>query len=415
MVAKVQQPKHPPRAATRGRDLIAAIPGRQLIVLAAALLCGAAARAAACPEPPSTAGATDVRSFGARGDGQTDDTSAIQAAIRAAAPGTTVHVPAGKYLVRVSAGPHDGIWLKSGVTLVMDEAAVLQALPTKDGNSAILRVWSMEDVRIFGGTLVGERQGHLGDRGEWGMGLDVRDSRRVLVVGTVARDAWGDGFYFGGKANSDIEVCGVVADNNRRNGMSIVAATQMTVRSSRFINTWGTPPEAGLDIEPDDGNVTEGIVVTDSLFQGNNGSGIGVTASCRDCQAVNRNNTIRDNRIIGNRGDGIRFVFDGHTIENNTIEDSGGAGILLWRAERSHIRGNQIRRSKRSAVRLEGSNGNRIESNTIEGNRRAFDVKSVSTGNEIADNRCVGGSATIRRDRRSEPNRLTGNTGCGKP
>lgn len=43
----------------------------------------------------------DVRTFGAKGDGQTDDQAAIRAAIAAAqqTPGSTVYLPAGKYLV----------------------------------------------------------------------------------------------------------------------------------------------------------------------------------------------------------------------------------------------------------------------------------------------------------------------------
>jgi parallel beta-helix repeat protein len=401
------------RTASKGRALVNMILGRALAAGSAALLLWSGhAFGAACPEPPSTANAIDVRQFGARGDGQHDDTKAIQAAIRAAAPGATVHVPAGTYRVRVSGGPQDGLRLKSGITLVMDQAAVLQALPTTSGNSAVLRAWSTEDVRIFGGTLAGERHGHLGSSGEWGMGLDVRDSRRLLVAGTVARDAWGDGFYFGGKANSDIEVCGVVADGNRRNGMSIVAATNMTVRSSRFINTAGTPPEAGLDIEPNGGNATEDVVVFDSLFQRNNGSGIGVTSSCRNCAAINRNNTIRDNRIVGNRGDGIRLTYQRHTITGNTIEDSGRYGILMRRATSSIVRGNHLRGSRSSGLRLEGSQRNRIEANTLERNGRAIDLTARSRSNEVTRNRCLSRNAIIRRDRSSQGNSIAANDGC---
>ncbi len=61
-----------------------------------------------------------VRDYGARGDGKTDNTSAINAAIDDAAGkgGGTVYFPAGKYLSYT-------IHLKSNITLYLDQGAVL--------------------------------------------------------------------------------------------------------------------------------------------------------------------------------------------------------------------------------------------------------------------------------------------------
>src|SRR5436190_19929019 len=69
--------------------------------------------------PPS---AYDVRAFGAKGDGQTLDTPAINKAIDAAANagGGTVNFPAGTYL-SVS------IHLKSNITLHLDQGATILA------------------------------------------------------------------------------------------------------------------------------------------------------------------------------------------------------------------------------------------------------------------------------------------------
>lgn len=389
--------------------------GRWVATAAAMLLpywCGAAF--AACPKPPpmESSAASDVTRFGAKGDGAHDDTAAIQAAIDAAPSGGTVYVPAGTYRVAVGRSPNAGIRLKSQLTFVMHDRAVLAAIPTADGSSAILKAWSVSNVQIFGGSLVGERKGHLGNGGEWGMGLDVRDSSAVTVVGTVARDAWGDGFYIGGKANSDIHFCGVVADGNRRNGMSIVAAKGMTVLSSRFINTAGTSPQAGLDIEPNGGNLTEEIVVGDSFIGDNKGAGISLGASCQNCAAINRNNTIRGNTITRNGGDGIGVRYQGHTIEGNTVEDSGRSGILLWRAEAGVVRDNRIRRSKLSGLQLEGSTGNRIGGNSLDANPTALLLKTASNGNEVAGNICAGGALTIQQDRSNSNNRIGDNSGC---
>ncbi len=67
----------------------------------------------------------DVRSFGAHGDGETDDTIYLQAAISACPKDGTVYVPAGTYLSRP-------LFLKSYMSLWIDEGAVLKGDPDRN-------------------------------------------------------------------------------------------------------------------------------------------------------------------------------------------------------------------------------------------------------------------------------------------
>jgi polygalacturonase len=89
---------------------------RSLAGLVAPFLCAAALAAG------QAAGTYDVRSFGAKGDGTTPDTDAINRAIDAAAKGGggTVGFPAGVYL---SASIH----LQSNVTLKLEPGSVIEA------------------------------------------------------------------------------------------------------------------------------------------------------------------------------------------------------------------------------------------------------------------------------------------------
>jgi len=77
---------------------------------------------------PDDAGVYNVKSFGAKGDGKTLDTPAINKAIDAAAAagGGTVRIPAGNYL-SVS------IHLKSNITLYLDQGATIIAASPSDG------------------------------------------------------------------------------------------------------------------------------------------------------------------------------------------------------------------------------------------------------------------------------------------
>ena len=74
------------------------------------------------------AGTYNVRAFGAKGDGKTIDTAAINRAIEtaAAAGGGTVRFPAGNYL-SVS------IHLKSNIALYIDQGATIVAAETRPG------------------------------------------------------------------------------------------------------------------------------------------------------------------------------------------------------------------------------------------------------------------------------------------
>jgi polygalacturonase len=75
-------------------------------------------------------GSLDVKAFGAKGDGKTLDTAAINKAIEAAAAagGGTVAIPAGNYLCF-------SIHLKSNVGLHLDEGATIIAADTPPGGA----------------------------------------------------------------------------------------------------------------------------------------------------------------------------------------------------------------------------------------------------------------------------------------
>jgi hypothetical protein len=61
---------------------------------------------------------------------------------------------------------------------------------------------------------------------------------------------WGDGFYLGSARG--VTFCSVVADHNRRQGLSVIEVDRLEVTNSVFSNTQGTRPGAGIDLEPDD-------------------------------------------------------------------------------------------------------------------------------------------------------------------
>jgi hypothetical protein len=244
-----------------------------MLVAVMALSATPAASAEDCAEPPASTLLVNVRDKGAKGDGRSDDTKAIQQAIdEIAGTGGTVLVPDGTYLV--DAASKKRLKLKSDMTLKLADGATLKAIPTHEKKYSILTIAEAENVTVTGGTLRGERNEHKGKGGEWGMGIHIgRGAHNITISGLIARDMWGDGFYVRGARG--VRFCAVIADRNRRQGLSIIEADGVLVTGSVFKNTQGTRPSAGIDLEPNDSEqeVTN-IRIEHSKFLDNAGPGI---------------------------------------------------------------------------------------------------------------------------------------------
>jgi len=361
------------------------------LLLAAALLAGCGGGGAggiqadapgttlACVPAPGSATTVSVKEapFGALGNGVSDDTAAIQAAVDAiAGTGGTVTVPAGTYLVNAQAS----IRLGSSMTLQLAEGAVLKAIPTSAGSYCVVKVYGVSQVVIRGGTLQGDYgtpATHTGSSGEWGMGLSVQGSSQVTVAGVLARDCWGDGFNVGAGA-SGVTLCSVRAEHNRRNGLAITDADTVVVRDSAFVGTGGTLPEAGLDIEPNAGESVSRVTITGCSFTGNLGDGIadGVPLAHTGSAFITQV-TLAGNRITGNGAStldsagrsGIELSnASGHQITGNTVSGNTGNGILLRDAATGMtVTGNRVQNNSGHGL-WDLVGGNVISGNTVTGN-----------------------------------------------
>jgi hypothetical protein len=108
--------------------------------------------------------------------------------------------------------------------------------------------------------------------------IDVAQPGRASIVGLKVSQMPGDGLSING---SDILLDGVVSIQNRRQGLSIAggASNRIKIRNCDFSDTGafngqaGTAPMAGIDIEPDTGNVDD-VEITDSRMAGNDSSGL---------------------------------------------------------------------------------------------------------------------------------------------
>lgn len=268
----------------------------------------------------------NVRSTGAAADGITDDTKAFQKAIDlvAAHGGGIVWVPPGSYSINADTN----ILLKSNVTLQMADSARLIAAPSENERYYIIRALNIQDAKIVGGQIIGERDSHLGTGGEHGYGIAVQGCVNMAVENTSISNCWGDGVVISsgnGIHSTNITMKGISSGNNRRQAISVIEVDGLLIDSCRLYHTNGTAPGDGIDIEPDvhsTPRVAKNITITNCDIYSNAGNGIEINA--RSINIV-KNITIQYNKIHGNKYSGYcqradNVVFTNNWLYANTYE-----------------------------------------------------------------------------------------------
>ncbi|NLF32224.1 MAG: hypothetical protein GX591_15215 [Planctomycetes bacterium] len=232
----------------------------------------------------------NARDFGARGDGRTDDTAAIQRAIDAAAPGRQmVYLPSGTYLCStLRLRPHVGLYGHSAFTRKANAGAILKL---NDPQAAcLLDFTEANGASIDGICLDGNGQ----------MGEDVHG----VMVGSAS---------YANRMEDDIRVDRCRISGFSGSGLKLQRVWCFMVRHSMIYGNKGD----GVWIQGWDG------FILDNWLSSNGKAGVGAYA---ESAAI----TITGNRIEWNGTAGIEVQAGAYyNITSNYIDRSGGPGIKL--------------------------------------------------------------------------------------
>lgn len=253
-------------------------------------------------EAPTQLGTTvNVRNsdYGATGSGTGDESAAINSAITAN-PGKTIHLTQGGlgasiYQIDAVAG---GIKMNQpGTRLLLDPGVTLKVAPNSATAYMLVEV-TAADCTIEGGTFLGDVGTHTGTTGEWGhLIVGNAGSDRLRVRAVKVTKAWGDGICLQGGA-ADQSILDVIADNNRRQGMSITNAVRPRVMGGVYENTGltaNTAPSAGIDVEPNATTSVTDAQLVGVTFKNNRGPGLQVATATGALAEV----TIIGGRTVG--------------------------------------------------------------------------------------------------------------------
>lgn len=157
-----------------------------------------------------------------------------------------IHIKKGHFLVSSESG-EPSIKVIDNTNVQID--GVIELMPNALSNYSVLCVQG-ENIGISGsGAIIGDKDKHLGDNGEWGMGILFSRCRNVSLTGLTVSNCWGDCVYIGGHS-CNIKIANCIFSNSRRQGVSITSANGVRISNCSIYNISGTPPGYAIDIEP---------------------------------------------------------------------------------------------------------------------------------------------------------------------
>jgi parallel beta-helix repeat protein len=322
----------------------------------------------------ATASAARVDDFGATGNGITDDTAAIQAALDAARPDDmVVFTPGRTYRI---AATLIGLRPKSRTHLVL-RGATLMAGEQTAGRHRIVTIDGQSRITISGGTFVGSRAGAP----EWGLGVFLSDATDIVIEDAVFRDFYTDSILVTGNAGCRrIVIRRCRSSNAGRAGTGLISGSDIVVEDSVFEGTQNANtnmPRSGLHAEANTDDSLSRITVTRCLFRNNQGPGL---------------------YFLVGHGVSLTDV----TLTDNVAENNGLGGFLLKRAANVLIRGNRIAgHTTRNAYAIglaDTSTNVIVRNNVLERNYRGIYLEGADAVS-IEANTVVGtGAAKVFRE-----------------
>lgn len=173
-----------------------------------------------------------------------------------------------------------GLYLKSHQEIIFQGNSKLILKNSAKAKYALIHINNLSNVTLKNIRIKGDRYSHKDQSGEWGMGIEIRNSKNVTIQNPEISQCWGDGIYIAGKETINISIYGGSLKNNRRNGISIISGNNIHIKNILIEETRGTWPMSAIDIEPNSsGNDSLGKIHLENIISRNNSRGISIVLS----------------------------------------------------------------------------------------------------------------------------------------
>jgi hypothetical protein len=289
----------------------------------------------------SCPGAEQASSVTCRADNKNDHTRALQSALDSRAARVIIPYKATPWI----SGP---LFLRSNQEIILEKGAILQAKDDAfyEVNSKFLNLNQIENVTIRGdsASIRMNRGRYILPPFQWSEFrhiIDIKGGKNIQIIGLSLTDAGGDAICISGgpeqRYAENILLKDLKCQRNFHQGLSVISAKNLTVENCLFAESGGTPPAAGLYLNPgNDSDRLENIVFQNCRMKNNNGEGFLIYAPNLSEYAVPFSIKMQDCVIDGSwqSGFGIGGIsWDGpdgtFDIINCAIKNTVGPGIYV--------------------------------------------------------------------------------------
>jgi len=238
----------------------------------------------------------------------------------------TIEIETGDYVVSAE-------WNKGALQLNSNTELVINGTVSLKANNYtecyIILIKDAHNVTVTGqGALVGDKDEHLGTKGEWGMGIEVDNSQSVLITGISISNCWGDCIYVGGSSR-DVKISKCRLSNARRQGISVTSAKEIVIEDCYISDIGGTLPGCGVDIETNKDCIISNVAIKNLIIS-------------RCTSGIETNGHAKNSKVSG------------VSIENCQITDiKGGKHIVCYNTSDTEIKSCSFDNSVKRAIKLQ--------------------------------------------------------------
>lgn len=246
----------------------------------------------------------------------------------------------GNYTLNCNKGNNGitGLEINDGQVIWFDNCTI-NMNATTSGNYYMFLAENKNNIHLFGNsTIIGDKDNHLGNTGEWGMCIGIIGCKNVTIEDLILTKGWGDGLYIDNGLNSNfitnnVLIKNVKALNNSRNGLSIIGGENIEVSGGEYSYSDRTAPMCGIDVEPNAENsrykTCKSISIHDAVLKNNKTGAIlcvGINPNMdvyvHDCKAIN------SGYHANNRNSKNNFVFENIELYYEDNAEISNVGLV---------------------------------------------------------------------------------------
>jgi Ca2+-binding RTX toxin-like protein len=301
------------------------------------------------------------------------------------------------------------IHLKSNQEIDFAPDVVVRAKPGSFANNTdpLFQALAINNIKLVG-EGIGVHQATLAmnptdfsatNPDEYAHIIAIEGTDNYTISGLTLTGAGGDGIFIDAGTYASVTpipnplpysdhglIDNVTSTNNRRNGLSVISAQNLTVTNSKFINSSGTATGAGIDFEPDySTDRLSNITLKNVDVSGNKGNGLSFSLSNLDNSSIPTSIDINGATINGNgaSGIGVGEYYTDLQPNSNAASSTPNGVINISNVTIAGTKGTIF--DFNAAISIQALSGDRSDPNNLKVNFNQVAISNTGSNSQITN------------------------------